>query len=92
VGANSALGVGLGAWYVIAMRTLALVAALLALGGCKGGWTKCDHIYIWPADGSLYIVENHLRYRILGTDPLVVEWKNQDGTGGVTEADKVRCF
>jgi hypothetical protein len=35
--ANSALGLGLGAWYLIAMRTLALVAALLALGGCKGG-------------------------------------------------------
>jgi hypothetical protein len=34
-GANSALGVGFAAWYVIAMRTLALVAVLLALGGCK---------------------------------------------------------
>jgi hypothetical protein len=75
---------------------LVVAVALLALVGCKGGWTKCEGAY---GSGTLYVqgagekldptskddaVSGHgPGYRIVGTDPTTVEWRDSEGFSGV---------
>jgi hypothetical protein len=56
------------------MRRLVIVLALLALGGCKGGWTECNLSLIarHPKEG-LWVW--NARYRVLNAEPLTIEWE-----------------
>jgi hypothetical protein len=55
------------------MRTLAVVLALLALGGCTGGWTKCeDGIYV-NGYGQVWGFKS-----AAGDDEKVVEYRSGD--------------
>ena len=73
------------------IRSLMVVLALLALGGCKG-WTECDWIdFDVPGSTDEHYV-TCARYRIISRDPFIIEYIQTDtGARAQTQITSVRC-
>ena len=62
---------------------MVVVVALLALGGCQGGWTKCTSLYVVDEERGVNLhkfYDDHvpgnrttLKYRFISKSPPVVE-------------------
>ena len=59
------------------MRLVVLVAALVLTAGCSG-WKQCEHLEITTRNSAgkpQWLRYENVRYRVLDTDPLTVEWE-----------------